>query len=299
MHVDFIEYPSVMLLSHTPNPERVIAAAAKLCYSTKNPEELYQDLTDEDISKFIKRLMQMNHFSPFEHATFTFGITNMSRSCLAQITRHRIASFSVKSQRYVDYRKNPVALIPIDIRGTESEEAFKKATAEEFERYSEMVDTLMYEHMYSFIIENEHLDGLSEALKDQDINKVEIVKSYKKSFPSDDGVNIKALQFDREWKRFEKIAFENARALLPNSAATSMILTMNVRALFEFFNKRCCNRAQDEIRHVAWDMLHLVQGVSSDIFENAGPECLRGACPERGMSCGKPYQPITNQFVIK
>ena len=291
MHVDFIEYPSVMLLSHTPNPERVIAAAAKLCYSTKNPEELYQDLSDEDISKFIKRLMQMNHFSPFEHATFTFGITNMSRSCLAQITRHRIASFSVKSQRYVDYRKNPVALIPIDIRGTESEEAFKKATAEEFERYSEMVDTLMYEHMYSFIVENEHLTGFHIDLNDPNVDKAEFVKYFQMNFSS--------TQFDKEWKRFEKIAFENARALLPNSAATSMILTMNVRALFEFFNKRCCNRAQDEIRHVAWDMLRLVQGGSSDIFENAGPECLRGACPERGMSCGKPYQPITNQFVIK
>lgn len=286
MHVDFIEYPSVMLLSHTPNPERVIAAAAKLCYSTKNPEELYQDLNDEDISKFIKRLMQMNHFSPFEHATFTFGITNMSRSCLAQITRHRIASFSVKSQRYVDYRKNPVALIPIDIRGTESEEAFKKATAEEFERYSEMVDTLMYEHMYSFIIENEYLSKLLVDLVKRSTNKAEFVKSFQTTFKSD--------LFDKEWKRFEKIAFENARALLPNSAATSMILTMNVRALFEFFNKRCCNRAQDEIRHVAWDMLRLVQGVSPDIFENAGPKCLRGSCPERGMSCGKPYQPLTN-----
>ncbi|MDE6211323.1 MAG: FAD-dependent thymidylate synthase, partial [Clostridia bacterium] len=93
--------PSVKLLEYTPNPERTIALAAKLCYSDATIENLQEGLDKSDITKFIERLRSFGHASPFEHASFTFGIEGVSRSLLAQITRHRIASFSVKSQRYV------------------------------------------------------------------------------------------------------------------------------------------------------------------------------------------------------
>lgn len=91
----------VKLLAHTENPERIIATAAKLCYSSSDIEHIHEGLDAEKTESFIKRLMDLGHESPTEHVTFTFGVEGVSRSLLAQITRHRIASYSVKSQRYV------------------------------------------------------------------------------------------------------------------------------------------------------------------------------------------------------
>lgn len=92
----------VTLITHTPNPEKVVAAAAKLCYSNADSIETLMDgLTDEAVAKFIKHLSNMGHQSPVEHVSFTFGIEGVSRALLAQLTRHRLASYSVQSQRYV------------------------------------------------------------------------------------------------------------------------------------------------------------------------------------------------------
>lgn len=92
---------NVILLTHTPEPEKIVAAAAKLCYSQKaDIQTLMDDLDTEVVNKFIEKLMAMHHESPLEHVSFTFAIEGVSRALLAQITRHRIASFSVRSQRY-------------------------------------------------------------------------------------------------------------------------------------------------------------------------------------------------------
>ncbi len=91
----------VILLRHTPNPQGVVAMGAKLCYSAAGITDLEEDIMAKSQNAFLERLMEMGHLTPFEHASFTFGIEGVSRSLLAQITRHRIASVSVKSQRYV------------------------------------------------------------------------------------------------------------------------------------------------------------------------------------------------------
>lgn len=93
--------PKTELIRYTDKPEEVIALAAKLCYSDADISKLKEGVSQKDISKFIKKLISMGHLSPIEHASFTFSLEGVSRSLLAQITRHRIASFSVKSQRYV------------------------------------------------------------------------------------------------------------------------------------------------------------------------------------------------------
>ena len=93
---------NVQLLTYTPEPEKLITTAAKLCYSKTNACGIYEKLTEENVDKFIKMLADLGHESPLEHASFTFAIDGVSRSLLAQITRHRIASFSVQSQRYVN-----------------------------------------------------------------------------------------------------------------------------------------------------------------------------------------------------
>ena len=109
----------VKLITHTPDPEKVVAAAAKLCYSNSSIQDLMDGLTDEKVDEFLNRLSSLGHASPTEHATFTFGIEDVSRSLLTQITRHRIASFSVQSQRYV--RMNNVEVIVPDVIDDDSE----------------------------------------------------------------------------------------------------------------------------------------------------------------------------------
>ncbi|GMB10911.1 MAG: FAD-dependent thymidylate synthase [Candidatus Improbicoccus devescovinae] len=95
----------ITLISHTPEPEKLITAAAKLCYSSLEINEILNKMDEEKCGLFIKKLIKLGHESPLEHASFTFGIEKVSRVFLSQITRHRIASFSVRSQRYVPENK--------------------------------------------------------------------------------------------------------------------------------------------------------------------------------------------------
>src|SRR3989337_3394289 len=92
---------NVILLRHTPNPEEMVAHAAKLCYSPTTIDELKKQVEGKEQAGFIEKLTDMRHYSPIEHVTFTFGIEGISRACSDQIVRHRIASYSQQSQRYV------------------------------------------------------------------------------------------------------------------------------------------------------------------------------------------------------
>ena len=91
----------VELLRSSHSPEEVIAMAAKLCYSGADLDDLRQGIEAADQSAFMGRLIELGHYSPVEHVSFTFLVEGVSRVLLAQITRHRLASFSVQSQRYV------------------------------------------------------------------------------------------------------------------------------------------------------------------------------------------------------
>ena len=103
---------NVVMIRHTLNPEELIALSAKLCYSRSDIRGLSERVSSQDQSEFISRLMNMGHESTFEHACFTFGIEGVSRVLLAQLTRHRLASFSVQSQRYVSYEKGFGYILP-------------------------------------------------------------------------------------------------------------------------------------------------------------------------------------------
>ena len=105
----------VELLSYTPDADKLVAAAAKLCYAKSDIDTLLDGLTPEKTENFLDMLTTLGHQSPVEHASFTFGIEGVSRALLAQITRHRIASFSVQSQRYVSriYRRDGRRCTPL------------------------------------------------------------------------------------------------------------------------------------------------------------------------------------------
>jgi len=109
----------VRLLSYTPEPDRVVALSARLCYSRINISELSERLTEEKIRELLDRLKRSGHLSPFEHASFTFGIEGISRVTSHQLVRHRIASYSQQSQRYVKM-SNTDFVIPPSIKKNES-----------------------------------------------------------------------------------------------------------------------------------------------------------------------------------
>ena len=123
----------VKLLSHTPDADKLVAAAAKLCYSAADVDTLLDNLTAEKVEEFLNRLADLGHESPIEHASYTFAVEGVSRALLAQLTRHRIASYSVQSQRYVD-KGDFDYVIPPSI-------AANPETAEMFERCMDMLDT--------------------------------------------------------------------------------------------------------------------------------------------------------------
>lgn len=117
----------VSLIGHTPDPELTVAAAARLCYSPDQVNELLDGLTLKKARQLINKLQQMGHFSPFEHASFTFGIAGVSRSLSHQLVRHRIASYSQQSQRYVAFSDLAVVMPPAIAAKPEAQEKFKNA----------------------------------------------------------------------------------------------------------------------------------------------------------------------------
>ena len=86
------------------------------------------------------------------------------------------------------------------------------------------------------------------------------------------------------------INVEDARFILPNACETKIVVTMNIRSLYNFFKHRMCNRAQWEIRFLAWEMWRKCMEVSPTLFKHAGPACINGKCSEGNMSCGKQLQ---------
>ena len=242
----------VFLLAHTPSPEKAVAAAAKLCYSSSDIEGLNDSLTDEKAAAFVEMLSEIGHESPIEHASFTFGIEGVSRSLLAQITRHRMASFSVKSQRYVREGSFGYVTPPEIAAESEAKKLYDEIMAEDQKKYDRIAAILKEKHIKAF---------LAEGKDEKTANRLA-----------------------------EKKAIEDARFVLPNSCETQMIMTMNARSLKNFFRIRCCNRAQWEIRDVADQMLALVSKAAPELFKNAGPACLNGVCSEGKMSCGKAAQ---------
>jgi len=215
----------VQLLTHTPNPAEVVAAAARLCYSDASIVQLLER-APEQAPRLLRKVLEMGHLSVLEHAAFTFGIEGISRACSHQLVRHRIASYSQQSQRYVAHDQPFEAVVPASITA-------RPELAVRFDAHLAEVHAL-------------YRDLLAAG-----------------------------------------IPAEDARFVLPNAAATKLVLTMNARELHHFFALRCCRRAQWEIRAMAREMLHLARQAAPLLFAEAGPGCLRGACPEGAMTCGE------------
>ncbi len=216
----------VKLLNYTQDCQEMVAKAAKLCYSASTIDDLIDRVDNTDVSQFVKKLIDIGHHSVFEHISFSFGIEGVSRVLSHQLVRHRIASYSQQSQRYVRLDNTFSFIVPESIEGSRP-------------AYEEFCNLMKLTH-----------------------------KIYKALL--DDGIPA-----------------EDARYILPNATETKIFVTMNARSLLHFFEVRCCNRAQWEIRELATRMLIAVRAVAPTIFKGSGPGCVIDVCGEGKMSCGK------------
>jgi len=222
---------NVRLIRHTLSPEEVVALGARLCYSRARIDDLTTRVEKQDQTEFCRRILDMGHESVMEHASFTFGVEGVSRVLLAQLTRHRLASFSVQSQRYVSYEKGFGYIVPPKIQ------ALGEDAVAEYER--------QMDQMHAWYT------------------------AWQEKLGTGEGSN------------------EDARFVLPGGCETRLMVTMNVRELRHFFSLRMCSRAQWEIRALAAEMHRLCMEIAPALFADAGPACLRGACPEGEKTCGK------------
>jgi thymidylate synthase (FAD) len=218
---------NVQLLSCTPDPERMVALAARLCYSPVGIDELREDVSRKDARGLVRRVLAMGHASVLEHVTLTYGVEGISRAASHQLVRHRIASYSQQSQRYVAAEFGYVT--PPTVAGS-------PPLRREYGR---------------------HMAACSRLYG----------KLLRAGIPPED-----------------------ARFVLPNATETKILISMNARELRHFFALRTCRRAQWEIREMAMRMLSVAKGAAPLLFEDAGPGCVRGRCPEGKMTCGKPAE---------
>ena len=219
-----ISMVNVTIIAYTPNPDLVVAASARTSYKEYGTSVAYDKLKNADdaqkVGKDIKELVKHGHLSPVEHVSFTFALEGVSRSLSHQLVRHRIASYTQQSQRYVKVNTNNQDwfVIPPTYYTEEKKQAF--------------------------------------------VERMKMIAGWYES-------DIK-----------NGIPGEDARFLLPNATKTNIVVTMNARELLHFFNLRCCTRCQWELRGVATEMLRQVKNIAPAIFENAGPSCMKGFCPE-------------------
>ncbi len=247
----------VELLTHTPEPVALIYAAFRQCYHAGFVADMWPRLLAGEIdpqtqARFVGDILESGHASPIEHVSLTFAISGVSRALTHQLVRHRIASYSQQSQRYVDGKDFNYIVPPSIAKNSAALARFNACMAEISAAY----------------------DDLSEILAG---NANSAGGTY--NSPKDKAALAKIKEKVRQ----------DARFVLPQAAETRLIMTMNCRSLLNFFEERCCLRAQWEIRALAEAMLKLAQTAVPVIFDLAGAKCIRlGYCPEgEQFTCGR------------
>lgn len=236
----------VKIIAHTPQPEKIVASAAKLCYSPVGIDDIMDNLNENNINSFLNMLMNLGHESPIEHISFTFAAEGVSRTLSHQLVRHRIASYSQQSQRYVKLEQFEYIIPPSIEEIPEAKKLFIEAMERDQKIYNEL----------SHILYNKHYEKFLKLGYDD--------KKAKKAA--------------------EKMAIEDARYVFPNSCETKIVFTMNARSLLNFFKHRCCQRAQWEIRALAEEMLKEVKKIAPTILKTQGhlalmAYALKEQCP--------------------
>lgn len=222
--------PRVLLIDFTQNPEQTVAAAIRQCYSASGAADLLEKIPEVQRARLIRQVMASGHHSTIEHAYFNFAIEGISRAASHQLVRHRIASYSQQSQRYVELTKDKPAEIVV-----------APSILQDPTKAGKFIQAI------EAVVDHYH-DLLSQG-----------------------------------------VPAEDARLILPQAIATKLVVSMNARSLFNFFEVRLCKRAQWEIRRVAALMKSELMKVAPRIFKYTGPTCYtEGICWEGLLACDIP-----------
>lgn len=130
----------VTLINHTPNPELTIAVAARSSASSLSATKLWETLTPKQVQNLLKHLLDSGHLSTFEHANFTFVIDGISRVTSHQLVRHRLASYTQQSQRYVNVKNSKYVTPPTISARPDSLNRYQKAIESARQLYNDMVE---------------------------------------------------------------------------------------------------------------------------------------------------------------
>ena len=268
----------VQLLEHTPDPERLIAIAAKLCYAGCDINELAEKQTPEAVNKFLDTLVNIGHESPMEHVSFTFAVEGVSRALTHQLVRHRIASYSQVSQRYVKLNQFNYIIPPVIENNETAKDIYIKKMEDDQRVYDELVDILCDEYAQQYIDSTQY--GKNN-LQPTSIKPYEVLKIIAS------GNEVESKKVKSVVRSIEKKSIEDARYVFPNACETKIIVTMNFRTLINFIQHRACQRAQWEIRELAIEMIRLLKPVLPKLSLLLAPKCCTSKCPEGNLSCMK------------
>lgn len=134
---DRVSKLKVSLISHTPEPEIVVATAMRQSRFPGGVKSL--KLSKEETVHLIETALRLGHFSVFEHIIFTFAVEGISRSCSHQFVRHRFFSFTQQSQRYIK-EKDFEYIVPDSINSNRKiSEKFSNFMNKINEFYAEMI----------------------------------------------------------------------------------------------------------------------------------------------------------------
>ncbi|MEW6685832.1 MAG: FAD-dependent thymidylate synthase [Candidatus Edwardsbacteria bacterium] len=134
----------VKLINYTTRPLEVIFTAARTCYSHLTPQEIWRvKKTKKQMQSLVDKIIKLGHESVLEHISFTFAIEGISRACSHQLVRHRLASYSQQSQRYVRFknRKEMRIVTPSAIRRKKALlDKFEETIGKTYETYQMLIE---------------------------------------------------------------------------------------------------------------------------------------------------------------
>jgi thymidylate synthase (FAD) len=254
----------VKLIRYTEDAPKLVATASKVSLSRKPLRELLE-VNDEEVEVWIRETFRRQHFSPWEHASYTFVVDGLSRVASHQLVRHRVASYTQMSHRYTEGYLRSLALEASRLAGSNCPEKPGGNKREVYACYSNAItDARLL------------LAGDGELVRLASIAFVPPPAFHSKEdlvFEWAESVLRSASDYYRLLSR--GALREDARYVLADSVRTRIVVTMNARELVQvFLPLRMCTKAQWEIRHIAWAMWRELVKVHPQLFKWAGPGCV-------------------------
>jgi thymidylate synthase, flavin-dependent len=255
---------TVKLAQYTEDAPKLIAIASKTSLSRKPLQQLLE-ISSEEVEVWIKETFKRQHFSPWEHATYTFVIDGLSRIASHQLVRHRHASYTQMSHRYTEGYLRSLALEASRLTGSKCPEKPSVNKREAYACYSNSIakarltvgDSGELTRLASIaFVPPATFTNRNHLLAEWAASVLETASNYYKL------LSLGALR-------------EDARYVLADSVRTRVVVTMNARELIQvFLPLRMCTKAQWEIRHIAWAMWRELMKVHPWLFKWAGPSCV-------------------------